>query len=321
MLRSFFISLSKADWARQAISSWGLSWKMATRFIAGETLEDAVRVVKSLNQKGINATLDHLGEYTQNKVDAFRAVSNIIEIFDIISSTHIQSSVSIKLSQIGLELDEEFCADNLRKILKHAHERGNFLRIDMEDSSTVDATLRLYHRMRTEFGYENVGVVIQSYLYRSENDVHELLKSGARIRLCKGAYNEPAEIAFPKKADVDQNFDLICRKLLDAAIIYTAIRLSDNGHFPPIPAIATHDSKRIDFAKKYAQQLNLQKDSFEFQMLHGVRRDLQEQLIAEGYKVRVYVPYGTQWYPYFMRRLAERPANVWFLLSNYFRDI
>lgn len=303
------------------ISSSDLSWKLATRFIAGETLEDAVRVVTSLNLKGINATLDHLGEYTQNKVDAYRAVSNIIEIFDMISSTKVQSSVSIKLSQIGLELDEEFCADNLSKILRHACQLGNFLRIDMEDSSTVNATLRLYHRMRAEFGYENVGVVIQSYLYRSANDVHELLKSGTRIRLCKGAYNEPAEIAFPKKTDVDSNFDFICQELLDYAKLFNAIRLSDNGLIPPVPAIATHDVNRIEFAKSYAQILDLPKDSFEFQMLYGIRRDLQEQLIAEGYKVRTYVPYGTQWYPYFMRRLAERPANVWFLLSNYFRDL
>lgn len=320
MLRSMFISLSKADWARQAIMNWDFSWKMATRFIAGEHLEDAIRVVEELNQRGINATLDHLGEYTAEKSDAVRATSDIIAGLDAIAEAGCRSSFSIKLSQIGLGLGENFCADNLRTILAHAQQKSNFVRIDMEDSTTVAATLRLYHRMSSEFEFKNLGVVIQSYLYRSENDVHELLKSGTPVRLCKGAYDESPDVAYPHKPDVDQNYDHICKMLMDAAKKIPQARASDDGRFPPIPALATHDPNRIEFAKAYAQQINLPKDAFEFQMLHGIRRDLQSSLVADGYQMRVYVPYGTQWYPYFMRRLAERPANLWFLASNFFRN-
>lgn len=320
MFRSLFISLSKADWARQAITNWDFSWKMATRFVAGEHLEDAIRVVNELNQRGINATLDHLGEYTAEKADAIRATSDILTGLDAISAAGVRSSVSIKLSQIGLGLGEDFCADNLRSILTHARQMNNFVRIDMEDSSTVAATLRLYHRMSSEYEFLNVGVVIQAYLYRSQNDVHELLKSGTPVRLCKGAYNEPPEVAYPRKVDVDKNFDQICVMLMDAANKIPDMRASEDGRFPPIPALATHDPARIEFAKSYAQKIGLPKDAFEFQMLHGIRRDLQTSLVEEGYQVRVYVPYGTQWYPYFMRRLAERPANVWFLASNFFRN-
>jgi proline dehydrogenase len=320
MLRSLFISLSKAEWARQAITNWDFSWKMATRFVAGEHLEDAIQVVGELNSRGINATLDHLGEYTAQKPDAIRATSDILSGLDAISDAGARSSVSIKLSQIGLGLGADFCADNLRTILSHAREQNNFVRIDMEDSSTVAATLRLYHRMVSEFEFSNVGVVIQAYLFRSENDVYELLKTGTPIRLCKGAYQEPPEIAYPQKVDVDKNYDHVCKMLMDEAQKYTDMQVSENGRFPPLPALATHDPARIEFAKSYAQKIDLPKNAFEFQMLYGIRRDLQKQLVDEGYQVRVYVPYGSQWYPYFMRRLAERPANVWFFASNFFRN-
>jgi proline dehydrogenase len=319
MLRSFFIYLSKADWARRLIMGWSFSRNMASRFIAGVKLEDAVRVVRELNARGINATLDHLGESTEQKSDAVRAVSDILDILEVIERENISSGVSVKLSQIGLGLDENFCSQNLRKIIAYAQEKNTFVRIDMEDSTTVEATLRIYHRMRTEFSSGTLGLVIQSYLYRSVDDVSELLKSHTRIRLCKGAYKESADVAFPLKKDVDNNYDRITANLLKASLRDETSRVSEDGRFPPIAALATHDEKRIKYALKIAEEINLPKDGYEFQMLHGIRRDLQESLVANGYKVRIYVPYGTQWYPYFMRRLAERPANVWFLLSNLFR--
>jgi proline dehydrogenase len=291
---------------------------MAKRFIAGESLEEAVAAVRLLNNEHIYATLDHLGEFTSNRADALRATDDILEILDVIEREQIKSSVSIKLSQIGLTIGEAFCVENLRRILQHAQLRNNFVRLDMEDSSTVDQTLNVFSNVRENF--ENVGIVIQSYLYRSETDVVELLKTGSRIRICKGAYNEPPEVAYPDKQDVDSSFDRISNLLLEAAKKFDFSTISPDGHFPPIPAIATHDEARIDYVKQYANSIDLSKDRFEFQMLHGIRRDLQDKLVADGYNVRVYVPYGTQWYPYFMRRLAERPANVWFILSNLLRE-
>lgn len=318
MLRSLFISLSKADWARSAIMNWSISRRMSSRFIAGETLTDAIEAVQRLNQNHINATLDHLGEFTSNQLDAERATGDILEILEAIERQNVRSSVSIKLSQIGLAINPAFCLNNMRKILQSAQHKNNFVRIDMEDSTTVDQTLDIFQQLQAEF--ENVGIVIQSYLYRSETDVYELLKSGSRIRICKGAYNEPPEVAFPEKEEVDNSFDRISKMLLEAAKRYEFSVVSEDGHFPPIPAIATHDEARIEFVKKYAEEIDLPKNRYEFQMLHGIRRDLQDALVAEGYYVRVYVPYGSQWYPYFMRRLAERPANVWFLLTNFFRN-
>ncbi len=320
MLRSLFIFLSKADWARNLITNWSLSWRMAKRFVAGEDLEDAINVVKELNSGGINATLDHLGEYTVEKPDAVRATRAILEIINSIDQQKIRSGISIKLSQIGLALGEDFCADNLISILSQAKLKNIFVRIDMEDSSTVNATLRIFHRMQSVHGFSNVGLVIQSYLYRSEADVHELLKTGTKIRLCKGAYKEASDVAYPAKKDVDASFDRITKMLLDTAKRDDAPEASSDGRLPPIPAIATHDVQRIEFTKQYAEKIQISKSRYEFQMLYGIRRDLQEKLIKDGYLVRVYVPYGTQWYPYFMRRLAERPANVWFIISNLFRN-
>ena len=320
MLRAFFIYLSKAEWAKRLVTNWSFAWRFARRFIAGEKLEDAINVVRELNLRGINATLDHLGEYTTKKADAVRAAQDIIEILDAIEAAQVRSGVSLKLSQIGLELDEELCAEGLRNILARARQYGNFVRIDMEDSSTVDATLRIYQQMRNEYEFDNVGVVIQAYLYRSEADIQELLRSETKVRLCKGAYKEPPEIAFPEKQDVDANYDKLSRMILDATEGHRLSPPSLDGRIPPLPALATHDEKRIEFAKVYARQLQLDNNALEFQMLYGIRRDLQYQLIQDGYSVRVYVPYGTQWYPYFMRRLAERPANVWFFFSNIFRE-
>lgn len=319
MLRSFLIYLSKAAWARQIVTGWSFAWRAASRFVAGEKLEDALRVVTELNSKGINATLDHLGEHTTNPDEARRATQEILDIFPEIARSGVRSNVSIKLTQIGVAVDENLCAENLSRILQCARDNGNFVRIDIEDSPWVDATLNLYRQMRFQRGFENVGVAIQSYLYRSEADMRKLAEEGARVRLCKGAYKEPPEIAFPKKADVDASYDLLARILMDGALVHGSPGLSEDGRVPPLPALGTHDERRIELAKQYAQQIGLPKTAFEFQMLNGIRRDLQERLVAEGHPVRIYVPYGTEWYPYFTRRLAERPANLWFFLSNLFR--
>lgn len=315
MLRSFFVYLSKAVWAQNLITSWGFAWRAASRFIAGTKLEDAIRVVRELNAKGINATLDHLGEHTSTPEEAQQAAENIYATLDAIGADpSLRSNVSIKLTQIGMGLDESFCAETLERVLARAKTAKTFIRIDMEDTPYTEKTINLYYALR-EKGYENAGMVIQAYLFRTEADVRRMLQDGTRIRNVKGAYNEPPDKAFPKKADVDANYDLITKILLDAALAQNS-NLSEDGRIPPIPAIATHDEKRIAFAKSYAEKIGLTKTGFEFQMLYGIRRDLQEKLVKDGYLVRVYVPFGTHWYPYFMRRLAERPANVWFFISN-----
>lgn len=320
MLRSVFIYLSRASWARRIVTGWKIAWKVASRFVAGETTDDAIRAIRELNAKGICATLDHLGESVTNATEASRAADEIITILDEIDRADVRSGVSIKLSQIGLELGEAICADYLRRILQRAKELNNYIRIDMEDSPYTDTTLALLRQMQAEGYAAHVGIVIQAYLYRSEEDIRRLMEVATTVRLCKGAYQEPAEIAFPKKADVDTNFDRLTALLMDSASDMGTPELSDCGRFPPIPAIASHDEKRIQYAKAYAKQIGFPKAGLEFQMLNGIRRDLQERLAAEGYPVRVYVPYGTEWYPYFMRRLAERPANLWFFISNFFRN-
>jgi proline dehydrogenase len=319
MLRSIFIYLSQAAWARRIVTRWGFAWRAASRFVAGENLEDALRVVSVLNQKGINATLDHLGEHTSSPADAQRATGDILEIIDAISQAGVKSSVSIKLTQIGLALDEKLCAENLDAILRLAQEKDNYVRIDMEDSPWTDATLRLYRQMRFDRQLDNVGVVIQTYLFRSEGDIRQLNEECTGVRLCKGAYKEPPEIAYPKKSDVDANFDRLARMLMDNSLAIGCPTVSGDGKIPPTTALATHDERRVEYAKSYARKIGLPKEALEFQMLYGIRRDLQENLVEEGYPVRVYVPYGTEWYPYYTRRLAERPANLWFFLSNLFR--
>lgn len=319
MLRPLLIYLSQSEWARQLITRWGFVRRAASRFIAGEDLEDAIRIVKALNAKKINATLDHLGEHTSNPEKALKATNEIIEIIERVDQEGVRSNVSIKLTQIGLAVDENLCADNLNRILETAVDLNTFVRIDMEDSQWVDRTLQLFRLVQDRYSCENIGVVIQSYLYRSVEDVSSLLESGSRIRLCKGAYDEPAKIAYPKKTDVDANFDRIVDQLVAGSIANNSPAVSEDGKIPPIPAIATHDEQRIIFTKQYIEKSGFPKQAIEFQMLQGIRRDLQESLAAEGYPVRVYVPFGSEWYPYVTRRLAERPANLWFFLSNLLR--
>jgi proline dehydrogenase len=318
MLRSFLIYLSKAAWAQKLVTNWSFAWHTASRFIAGTKLEEAMRVVHELNAKGINTTLDHLGEHTNTPEESQQATDDIFATLDALGADpSARGNVSIKLTQIGLGLDESLCAGNLERILARAKQNNTFIRVDIEDTPYTDKTVNLYYMMR-EKGYTNVGMAVQSYLFRAEADTRRLLQDKTPIRLVKGAYKESPDKAFPKKADVDANYDLLTKLMIDASLEYESKRSSD-GRIPPIPAIATHDEKRIAFAEQYAEKVGLPKDGFEFQMLYGIRRDLQEQLVKEGFSVRVYVPFGTHWYPYFMRRLAERPANIWFFISNFFK--
>lgn len=318
MLRSFFSYLSKAAWAQNLITNWGFAWRTASRFIAGIKLEDALRVVKELNAKGINATLDHLGENTSTPEEAQQATDDIFATLDALGAERsLRSNVSIKLTQIGLGLDENLCAQNLEKVFARAKQNNSFVRVDIEDTPYTDKTINVYYAMH-EKGYTNTGMAVQSYLFRAEADTRRMMQDQVPIRLVKGAYNEPPDKAFPSKADVDANYDLLTKILIDTSLAVKS-KLSEDGRTPPIPGIATHDEKRITFAKQYAEKVGLPKDGMEFQMLYGIRRDLQESLVKEGYLVRVYVPFGTHWYPYFMRRLAERPANIWFFISNFFK--
>jgi proline dehydrogenase len=320
MLRSFLIYLSKAAWAQKLMTSWGIAWRVASRFVAGVTVGEALGAVRELNENCINATLDQLGEHTSTMEEADRATEGIVRVLDEIERAGVRANVSIKLTQIGMSLDEEICRQNLVRILDQVKKHGNFLRIDMEDTPYTDTTLGIFYSMlQRGFNVSQVGLVVQSYLYRTEADVRKLLEYNTHLRLVKGAYKEPTDKAFPKKTDVDASFDLLTKLMIDAACKIETNKISRDGRVPPIPAIATHDEKRIAFAKQYAEKVGLPKEALEFQMLFGIRRDLQEQLVKQGYPVRIYVPFGTHWYPYFMRRLAERPANIWFFVSNFFR--
>ncbi len=317
MLRSVLIYLSKATWAQKMVTSWSFAWRTASRFVAGTQLQDAMRVVSELNSRGINVTLDHLGEHTTTPEEAQLAADDIFATLEKLGSSGACSNVSIKLTQIGLGLDENLCSHHLERVLSHAKRFNNFIRIDIEDTPYTDKTIQLYSQMLKK-GFQNVGIAIQAYLYRSEKDLRGLLATRTRIRLVKGAYMEPPEKAFPNKADVDANYDLLSKILIDASLAAHS-RLSQDCRVPPIAAIATHDENRINFARQYAEKAGLPKNGLEFQMLYGIRRDLQEELARLGYPVRVYVPFGTHWYPYLMRRMAERPANMWFFISNFFR--
>lgn len=318
MLRSFLIYLSKAAWAQNMVTNWKFAWRVVSRFVAGTTIESAVNAARELNARGINATMDHLGENITTPEEACQAAQDVLDLLDQISCCEVRANVSIKLTQLGLALDEALCLENVEKILERAKGYDNYVRIDMEDTPFTDQTIDVLRKMRAK-GYENVGLAIQSYLYRSEADVRALLDEGVRFRLIKGAYKEPPDKAYPKKADVDANFDNLTKIMMDWSLANGVPKLRRDGRVPPVPALGTHDPARIEYGKKYAAEIGLPKEAFEVQMLFGIRRDLQDQCLAEGYPVRIYIPYGTHWYPYFMRRLAERPANLWFFVSNFFR--
>ena len=320
MLRSFLISLSRAAWAQKLITSWSFAWRAASRFVAGERTEDVIRVIRELNKKGFHATLNYLGESISTAEEVEKATDEILKVLNEVDKADVKSNVSIKLTQIGIGLDENICRQSLVQILEQVKKCGNFLRVDMEDTPYTDITISLYHSMLERgFDQSQLGLVLQAYLFRTEGDLRKLLEIGTRIRLVKGAYNEPPDKAYSKKADTDANYDLLTKITIDAALKRDGNEISADGKIPPMIAIASHDEKRIGFAKQYAEKVGLPKNAIEFQMLYGIRRDLQQQLLKDGYPVRVYVPYGSQWYPYFMRRLAERPENIWFFISNYFR--
>lgn len=308
-LRRVLVYLSQAPWARRVVSSWSIAWRVASRFVAGIDREAAITVTRDLNARGIQVTLDYLGESCTHEGEALQAREEILRLLGDINAHHLRANVSLKPTQLGLKIDRELAYRNICTLVERARDVGNFIRIDMEDSPTVDTTLGIYRQLRHDAGLDNVGVVIQSYLYRSEADIEQLIEDGARVRLCKGAYAEPADVAFPRKADVDANYLNLSRLLLGRSA-------AEKGVYP---AFATHDPDIIAEIKAYTRAHDIPPTAYEFQMLHGIRRDLQEQLVQEGYRVRVYVPYGTAWYPYFVRRLAERPANLWFFISNYLR--
>ena len=300
--RSALLYLSKRNSLKDFVSKFPGSKQITKRFIAGENIADAIKEILELNKLGITATFDHLGESTKSRVEAESDVREYLRVLEQIKATGVNSNVSVKLTQLGLDIDEDLCLQNTRRIAMTACVYSNFARIDMEDSSKTDATLRIFKRLYRDLG--NVGIVLQAYLYRTERDLEEVLAMGGRVRLCKGAYQEPESVAFPKKSEVDANFIKLMQTLLKSGIYH---------------GIATHDIKMIKATKEFAESEGIPRDQFEFQMLYGVRRDLMLQLAREGYRVRTYVPFGEYWYPYFMRRLAERPANVWFVLKNLFK--
>ncbi|MBA3875911.1 MAG: proline dehydrogenase [Anaerolinea sp.] len=279
---------------------------MVARFIAGETLEAALPALRRIREAGFRTTVDVLGESVTSEAAARAAAAGYVHTIAALADAGLDLNVSLKLSQMGLGIGREFARENLARVLTAAAAAGAFVRIDMEDHTTTDATLALWRELRPLMaGSGDVGVVLQSALRRTPADVEALIAEGVRIRLCKGAYKEPAVVAYPDKADVDAAYVAVMERLLDGA---------------PYPALATHDDRIADRAVAFARERGIGREWFEFQMLFGVRRDLQERLLRDGWTVRIYVPFGGQWYPYFMRRLAERPANVAFLVGNLLRE-
>jgi proline dehydrogenase len=299
--RNALLFLSRREGLKDFATRFRFFKKMTTRFVAGEDIEEAIAAIREINAKGGAASFDHLNESVASASETEQEVREYLQILSRIDETGIRSNVSIKLTQFGLEIDPELAYRNARLIVEDAARRGNFVRVDMEASHVTQVTIDLFKRLRAEFGLNDVGIVLQSYLRRTYDDAQDLLKIPARIRICKGAYNEPPEVAFPDKKDVDDNYVRVMKLLLSSGTYH---------------GIATHDPKMIEATIKHAEREGIGKEAFEFQMLYGIRRDLQTQLAADGYNVRVYVPYGKHWYPYFMRRLAERPANIWFVLKN-----
>jgi proline dehydrogenase len=302
VLRSLLLFLSRQRHLRQWVETSGVARRLSSRFVAGETLDDALCVGRKINSEGITITLDHLGESVTSLAEAARARDVYVQTLAAIHQNAIRGNVSLKLTQFGLDLSEAECRANVAMLVSDAARLGSFVRVDMEASAYTERTLRLVEDLDAQYGA--VGTVIQSYLRRSRKDVERLSARRIRIRLCKGAYLEHADVAFPRKADVDRNYVELMQLLLD------------EGEYP---AFATHDENIIEQTKAYAARRGIAAGRFEFQMLYGIRRDLQRQLIAQGYRLRLYVPFGKAWYPYYMRRLAERPANVFFILRNLLR--
>jgi proline dehydrogenase len=306
MLRKTLLYLSNQPKVFTFVRRNRLAKRMASRFVAGETIDDAMTAVRALNAKGISVSLDLLGESVHREDEARATARAYLDLLDRINKEKLDANVSVKLTAMGLDVSEELCVANMQTVLERAGQHGSFVRIDMESSQYTDRTLHLFeHRLYPSYP-RNVGIVLQSYLRRTLADVEYANRLGCRVRICKGAYQEPASVAFPDKRDVDASY-VRCMHLL----------MSEGNY----PGIATHDERIIAEAKRFAKERGISTDRFEFQMLYGVRRDLQERLVREGYRMRVYVPFGTQWYPYLMRRLAERPANVAFMTGNIVKEM
>ena len=305
MLRAVFLWLSEQPRIFRFVRKNRLARKLASRFVAGETIDEAMSTVRDLNASNLSASLDLLGESVLHAEEAQRACRTYLDLLERIHGAKANANVSVKLTQMGLDIDEQLCVSNMRAIIGQAKQYDSFVRIDMEQSSYTAKTLQLFTDvLHPAFG-NAVGVVLQSYLRRTAADVVAMITLGARVRLCKGAYQEPDDVAFPEKSDVDANY-ITCME-----------RLLERGNYP---GIATHDVKIIDHAKAFTKTKGISPARFEFQMLYGVRRDLQYKLRREGYTMRVYVPFGTHWYPYLMRRLAERPANIAFITANILKE-
>jgi len=298
--KAVFFALSRSAMLKRLASRYGMATpdSFARRFIAGETVEEAIGAARALQARGMLLTLDYLGESVRNADEAAAATREYVRLIDILVASGIERNISLKLTQLGVNVDRATCVDNLRRILDPAQRHGFFVRIDMENSPYTDVTLEVFETLWHQ-QYRNIGVALQSGLYRTEQDVRRMNELGARVRLVKGAYKEPATVAYQQKVDVDEAFRRLMRLLLDGGTY---------------PAIATHDERLIDDTRAYAAERGITSDRYEFQMLYGIRRDLQSLLVASGHRMRVYVPFGHQWFPYFMRRLGERPANVGFVI-------
>jgi proline dehydrogenase len=304
MLRQSLLYLSTAGWARSMATKWSVARRVARRFVAGETMDEAIEVAKQLQQQNILSTLDYLGESVSSEEDTREVVLAYQKLIERIATEKLNATVSVKPTHVGLDISEELCLNNLRHILTTGKVQGVGVTLDMEGSTHTDRTIQLYRTLRDEFDFDNSGTVIQAYLYRSEEDMQALSQEGSHIRLCKGAYLEPPTVAFPLKADVDANYVRLAKVYLQA---------SSNSYL----CLATHDENMIRQTEQFIAMSQIPANRYEYQMLYGIRSDRQREL-ARKHTMRVYVPFGTAWYPYFVRRLAERPANVWFIVKNMF---
>jgi proline dehydrogenase len=305
VLRAAFITLSESRSIRSAAEKTWLGQRLSRRFVAGTTVDDALAATAAMNQLGLGVSVDNLGENVTNAEEARHSAQLYHQMLDRMSTLGLNANVSLKLTHMGMDVDEAMAYEIASGVVEHAARLSNFVRVDMEGSLYTQRTLDFIHRLHAQTGNSgHVGAVIQAYLYRSEKDIEQLIAAGIRVRLCKGAYKEPPEIAFEKKADVDANYVKLMKLLLKSGVYH---------------GVATHDENMIHATIAFAQQEKIAPSAFEFQMLYGIRRDMQEKLVNEGWRCRVYIPFGTEWYPYLMRRLAERPANAIFILKNLFR--
>ena len=304
--KALFFALSRSTMLKRLASRYGMASpdSFARRFIAGERVEEAIDAARALQSRGLRLTLDYLGESVRTRSEADAAVQEYVHLIEVIVASGIERNISLKLTQLGVDIDRATCVENLRRILEPAQRHEFFVRLDMENSAYTDVTLDVFETLWNQ-GYRNIGAALQSYLYRTEADARRMNALGARVRLVKGAYKEPASVAYQDKADVDAAYVRLMRLLLD------------EGHYP---AIATHDEAILEQTRAYAAERGIPTDRYEFQMLYGIRRDLQASLVARGYRMRVYVPFGRQWFPYFMRRLGERPANIGFVIRGILRE-